>query len=522
MKNCATIFFFLLLGFFSQAQNYLNKVFVQPNVNGATSIEELDSNFYMIGQEVSTTYRIIKCYKLDSVGDTIWVKTYSDGDKIFYPQKILSLNNNLYVFGAFYDSTNTENSDLFLASFNLDFEFNWMKRYGGDYFDNGRDLILNEDSTLVLTGTKSPSADNLEDFYLVKTDSLGNVIWDRTYGTTNSDVCNVANKTSDGGYILSGTTWILPTQDVFGNTEMMVVKVDSLGNQQWLKTFGTDFNDAGGEVEELYDQSFIVTTGFGINSAQIRPILMKLDQNGEIIWRINYNEPVYSIFEGLIEKNDGTLVVNGVTHNSNDHQIAWILKFDPLGNMIWERRIEYPYNDIFQYDYELKETSNGGYIFCGMAVDSSSVQRAWLVKTDCFACDSLLCYYPDSVCLEYDCSLYPVNANFTIDDAIINLANAGEDTITFESPFGNTTNRVWDFGDGTVSYTDSLVQHEYEAQGTYEVQLIVYHGMCSDTLTQTVQVVNIAGLDEELASSLEGGLRRVTIYPNPNKGSFVV
>ena len=80
----------------------------------------------------------------------------------------------------------------------------------------------------------------------------------------------------------------------------------------------------------------------------------------------------------------------------------------------------------------------------------------------------------------------------------------------------NTSNRFWSFGDDSLAYTNSSFSHLYSDTGTYQVQLVVYHGMCSDTLTQTVIVSNNIGINEEQMNDL------ISIYPNPNNGSFSI
>ena len=521
MKKISIISFLLLFVFSVQAQNYFNKLY--PQGFDFENILVTESHYYAVGDLYhGSNVRSNFIAKLDHLGNLLTVDTITPITNSS-AQGFLLKSQSGFVFSCIINSTanfSADSSDILFRRYDESFSILSETIIGGHKKDEIQQIKQTPDGGYIITGKTCSFGDSLyNDYYLVKVDSLGEVEWDKNYGLVGiSDVSNSVAVCSDGGYIMCGSTWILPTPDVNGNYQTMVIKVDSLGNQVWLKTFGTDENDAGGGVVELNDRSYLISTGFGGQQVQIFPVLLKLDYEGNVIWEKHYQDSEYSNFSAVIVVNpDETFVIKGITKNSQSISVGWLNKFDPNGNIIWQREYEIR-ADIPQYIYDVKPALDGGYLFCGTAFDTNTVQNSWLVKTDCFGCDSLLCYYPDSICSGYDCSLYPISADFTIDDAIINLANAGEDTVTFVNPFGNTTNRVWDFGDGNVSYTDSVVQHAYSQIGTYEVQLIVYHGMCSDTLTQTVEVVNVSGLP----SSLEGGSRRVTIAPNPNNGSFTI
>ena len=117
-------------------------------------------------------------------------------------------------------------------------------------------------------------------------------------------------------------------------------------------------------------------------------------------------------------------------------------------------------------------------------------------------------------CDQYNCSLYPIDATFTSNTITADLALGG--IVNFENNFSDTTSRVWNFGDGETDYTDSLIPHTFTQVGTYVVELIVFHGMCSDTMTQIIEVINTSGVDDLL---LETGM---SMFPNPSKGDFTV
>lgn len=171
--------------------------------------------------------------------------------------------------------------------------------------------------------------------------------------------------------------------------------------------------------------------------------------------------------------------------------------------------------DVDQYIYDMKLTPDGGYVMCGSAFPvGSNTQQAWLIKTNCNGEEGVQYPITGMPCEQYDCTLYPIDASFTTNTLTVDLALGG--TVNFENNSSNTTSRIWNFGDGEMDYTDSLMSHTFTQVGMYEVELIVFHGMCSDTVTQTIEVINTTGVEDLL---LETGM---TVYPNPTNGDFTV
>jgi hypothetical protein len=183
-----------------------------------------------------------------------------------------------------------------------------------------------------------------------------------------------------------------------------------------------------------------------------------------------------------------------------------------MGNTIWTKDY-FTRNDLDQYLYDIKTLPDNGYILSGSAFPiDTNIQHAWLMRTNCWGEDGTQYPATGASCESYDCNLFPVNANYSISYDTIDLAIIN--TVTFQNNSLNATARVWSFGDGTKEYTDSIVTHSYTQVGTYDIQLIVFHGACSDTINQTIYVENTAEADVLfLEPSLE-------IYPNPSSGNF--
>jgi len=98
----------------------------------------------------------------------------------------------------------------------------WSKTYGGPDADGAISLVLTSDGGYALAGMTESFGAGGDDFWLVKTDSYGNIKWNQTYGGTNRDYGFCLVQTSDGGYAFAGSTSSLGA----GNSDVWLVKTD--------------------------------------------------------------------------------------------------------------------------------------------------------------------------------------------------------------------------------------------------------------------------------------------------------
>src|SRR5262249_38877963 len=121
----------------------------------------------------------------------------------------------------------------------------WENSYGTsgtDWFQSGQQTV---DGGYILAGGSTAGLDNhgSVDYWVVKTDAPGNILWARSFGGSGDDECFSVKQTSDGGYVLagysnSGASSTNKTEGNFGGYDFWVVKLDLSGNKQWDRTFG--------------------------------------------------------------------------------------------------------------------------------------------------------------------------------------------------------------------------------------------------------------------------------------------
>jgi len=236
----------------------------------------------------------------------------------------------------------------------------WNKTYGGTGYDYAEALVQTTDGGYALAGyTDSFGAVGYPNSWLVKTDNLGTMQWNKTFG---GDVAWALVQTSDGGYALAG--------------ESNLLKVDADGNLQWANSYDgiayalVQTSDGGYALAGSNDSTAIGNGDFW---------LVKTDGSGNMMWNKTYGGTDYEGAYALVQTSDGGYALAGYTVSfgagSTD---AWLVRTDANGNMMWNKTYGGTWGDGA---FALVQTSDGGYALGG-TTGSSGPADFWLVKTD--------------------------------------------------------------------------------------------------------------------------------------------
>lgn len=238
----------------------------------------------------------------------------------------------------------------------------WEKTLGGSNGEHLLRIFKSEEYYYLLGSSYSSDGDisydpypESTDFWIVKTDSLGNIIWDRILGGNVLDQMWTGTLTNDGGVVAFGWTGSMDgdVTTYFGAYDMWMVKLNSQGEKEWDFTIGTDDFDYGQAIIQTNDGGFLVggasTIGEGGNLScepfnyNAEAILVKLDVDLNIEWQQCYGGSDHDGITALVEVNDG--YVFGSYVNSNDGDISgwhgendiWVVKVDLFGNIVWQK-----------------------------------------------------------------------------------------------------------------------------------------------------------------------------------------
>ena len=240
----------------------------------------------------------------------------------------------------------------------------FVKTYGRSYDDRGHSVQQTTDGGYIITGQTYLVGASGHDVWLIKTDSNGNKLWDKNFGGDDAEYGYCVQQTTDGGYIITGQT---EEFDIWGN--LWLIKTDSNGNKLWDKNYGGDKEDCGKSICQTTDGGYIIT---GENDGRIW--LIKTDNSGNMIW-----DKKFGGYEGksVRQTTDGGYIILGTRAGD-----IYLIKTDSAGNKMWDKTFG---EDDDDNGLCVEQTTDGGYIITGFSVwkyfpDSDS--DAWLIKTD--------------------------------------------------------------------------------------------------------------------------------------------
>ena len=198
--------------------------------------------------------------KVDANGNMQWSRTFGGRDAD-WGYSVQQTSDGGYIIVGETTSYGAGLVDVYLIKVDAKGNMQWNKTFGGAGYDWGYSVQQTSDGGYIIVGATSYGAGG-DDVYLIKVDANGNMQWSKTFGGAIDDWGYSVQQTSDGGYIIVGTT----TSYGAGGGDVYLIKVDANGNMQWSKTFGGAGDDRGFSVQQTSDGGYIIvgtTTSYG-------------------------------------------------------------------------------------------------------------------------------------------------------------------------------------------------------------------------------------------------------------------
>lgn len=281
----------------------------------------------------------------------------------------------------------------------------WYKYIGGTQHENILATRQTSDGGYVFAGsTHSVFIDNIfmghhgstsrSDYWILKTDSCGNLQWTKSFGGNEEDIAYDIQQTPDGGYIMTGKSGsssgdVTDHYGYEGPGDCWVIKLDATGNLQWKKSFGGISHDESRAIIITNDGNYLIAgssysmDGYlndhhGIPSTQDGWI-MKIDTNGNLLWSKSLGGTNHDVFNDVKQTPDGGYILVGHSR-SNDGDVTgnhgpysypfddvWVVKVDVNGNLQWQKSLGGSFDDLGN---SIQLTSDGGYIIAGESMSS--------------------------------------------------------------------------------------------------------------------------------------------------------
>ena len=253
----------------------------------------------------------------------------------------------------------------------------WTRRYGGTNYECGKSVQQTSDGGYVVVGSTN-SHGRREDVYLIKTDENGDVLWTRTFGGGNWDQGESVLQTSDGGYVIAGNLacgWS-------GVCDIYVIRTDAQGDTLWTRSYGGPLEEQTHSLAATDDGGCIIAGRKCTLSAEDPDVyLVRLDANGDTLWTKTYGGTASDGGCCVQQTHGGEIVIAGWTASfgAGGYDV-WLLKTDAYGDTLWTRTYGGAGGDG---GYSVQETSDGGYIIAGGTYSFGEGEcDVYLIRTD--------------------------------------------------------------------------------------------------------------------------------------------
>jgi hypothetical protein len=281
-----------------------------------------------------------------------------------------------------FDKSNDSFGDVDIWVLKLDENLSiiWDTIYGGNAFDNVYDMIETQDGNLLIAGvsTSPPSGNKTadgfgsQDYWLIKIDPDGNILWDKTYGGTGVDRLFSLNELNNGDVLLVGHSSSPisgnKTSDTNGGFDYWIVKIDADGNMLWDKSYGSNQSDIY-SYAALNENNELIVAGFSYYKFEVTGdktfdgygqddmwIIKINTETGALIWEktIGGTESELTSEKKCIELigtdiyaicYSNSLKTGTKSENKKGIQDIWITKLDTDGSIIWDKTIGGAYTD---------------------------------------------------------------------------------------------------------------------------------------------------------------------------------
>jgi PKD repeat protein len=459
VNSCLILILFSTQMIFSQSPDTLwTRIFEFGNQTEGVSIAQTsDSGFIITGEIYSASSQnfSLLLLKTNSLGEQTWMKDYKFNRTAYGTRVIITDDGGYLVVGDIYYAPSGPFGDYNALIIKTDSNGDsiWTKSYGGSGDDYLASVERSPDGNYICVGS-TDSYSSSPEVWLFKIDTLGNLIWSKTYGGEGVDRGFSVQPCDSGNYIISGKTFSFDK----GLGDVWLIKVDDLGNMIWSKSYGGPMGDSGNSVQQTRDNGFIIcgyTSSFGSGSNDIW--LLKTDEMGDTTWTKTFGgNNSENAWACQISFDQGYILTGNTNSFGAGNFDVYLIRTNMFGETIWTKTIG-GYN--WEFGEDVIQLPDGGYIVVGYSTSfGNSSQSLYLIRVDK---EKMVANFESDATF----GRLPLSANFT--DLSTKIA----------------TNWQWDFdNDGIIDSYEQNPAYTYFDEDTFSVRLIASNGFMTDSL----------------------------------------
>lgn len=335
---------------------------------------------------------LIGCTTISFSQDILWEKSYGGkhAEYLFDVQPtadygFLLAGSSISGKNGTKEEANKGDFDYWLWKMDEKGDLDWQKSFGGNGVDLLQSAKLSPDGGFILAGIsnskkgfdKKEDTKGSDDFWIIKLDAKGNELWQKTIGGSGQEKLAVVRLTSDGGYLLGGSSSSYQSEtddkgelDLFGKKEdtrgsldYWLVKLTSDGSIAWQKTVGGQYVDELKDVILLSNGNILAGGSSNspesgdkiVSSLGFDYWLVELDTKGDVVWQQTLGGAEDDQLFSLTATADGGFIVGGNSNSSTSSLKTkpskngsdfWVIKFDMEKNMQWQETYDYGEKDV--------------------------------------------------------------------------------------------------------------------------------------------------------------------------------
>lgn len=317
---------------------------------------------------------VLLCISIPSFSQGTFTRVFG-GDRDEHALALTPTRDGGYAIAGFTFSYGAGQSDVWVMKVDAYGQEQWRELFGGEGYEWANDLTETRDGNLVIAGYQRDRASGKRNAWVFQVNRHGDLMWSKEYGGEQGDEAKAITQTSDGGFAVVGYSHSFSK----GKSDVWLLRLNAVGEEMWQRHYGTKEAEKGYTIAETYDEGFVIG-GFQFTPGEHKAdmLIVRLDRNGEGIWRQVVRNPGNGVVESVLETEEGNLVAAGWELDAKMGLQGKLMVLTPGGRLLEERMVGGEGKDVL---YDLQPVGKTGYVAVGQS-DTGNDADVWLVRLD--------------------------------------------------------------------------------------------------------------------------------------------